>query len=406
MSNGADRRWDLDAIRGLMLVLMTLTHLPTRVSDPAGQPFGFVSAAEGFVMLSAFMAGMVYSARARRDGDVAMQEAFFKRALKIYACQAALLLFLFTVIAMLGLVGREEAVTNLLSFYFERPFAAFFSGLLLIYNPALLDILPIYILFMLVSPLVLLHGMHRGWIGIMAVSVLLWCAAQFDLSLWLYSTVNDVVRIPVRYQDMGAFEIFAWQFLWILGLWMGATMGHRGAQPTVFPGWMVRTALVVAIVGFVWRHAVGQTPFPGEPTLNLLFDKWHVGPLRLINFFALLVLVMHYGEALKRLPRLKALETLGQASLPVFCAHLVIALMALAIYGEPKPSRPVSVDVIILAGAFAVLYAVAWVSGLLDRRAAALGARLKARRGAGAAAVTASSGVPRSPVSTVHIPTR
>jgi uncharacterized membrane protein len=40
-----NRLWELDALRGLMLVLMTLTHLPTRFSDPAGQPFGWVSAA-------------------------------------------------------------------------------------------------------------------------------------------------------------------------------------------------------------------------------------------------------------------------------------------------------------------------------------------------------------------------
>jgi len=55
----APRRWELDALRGLMLVAMTLTHMPTRFSDPAGQPLGFVSAAEGFVMLSAYMAGSV-----------------------------------------------------------------------------------------------------------------------------------------------------------------------------------------------------------------------------------------------------------------------------------------------------------------------------------------------------------
>ena len=47
-----------------MLVLMTLTHVPTRFSSPAGQPFGYVSAAEGFVLLSAFMAGSVYTRRA------------------------------------------------------------------------------------------------------------------------------------------------------------------------------------------------------------------------------------------------------------------------------------------------------------------------------------------------------
>lgn len=52
-----DRQWELDAMRGLMLVLMTLTHLPTKLADPLGQPLGYVSAAEGFVLLSACRAG-------------------------------------------------------------------------------------------------------------------------------------------------------------------------------------------------------------------------------------------------------------------------------------------------------------------------------------------------------------
>ena len=78
----AERQWELDALRGLMLVLMTITHLPTRLAYPLGQPFGFVSAAEGFVLLSAYMAGRVYSAKADAQGPEAMKNAFFNRALK------------------------------------------------------------------------------------------------------------------------------------------------------------------------------------------------------------------------------------------------------------------------------------------------------------------------------------
>lgn len=68
-----ERQWELDAMRGLMLVLMTLTHLPTTLSDPLGQPLGFVSAAEGFVLLSAYMAGRVYSTKADQHGTEAMK---------------------------------------------------------------------------------------------------------------------------------------------------------------------------------------------------------------------------------------------------------------------------------------------------------------------------------------------
>ena len=54
------RRYELDTLRGLLLILMTLTHLPTRLSAYSSQAFGFVSAAEGFVFLSGLVAGMVY----------------------------------------------------------------------------------------------------------------------------------------------------------------------------------------------------------------------------------------------------------------------------------------------------------------------------------------------------------
>jgi len=141
---------------------------------------------------------------------------------------------------------------------------------------------------------------------------------------------------------------------------------------------MVITAMLVALVGLAWRHGVGQVPFGADVALNRLFDKWHLGPLRMINLFALMVLVIHYAPLLKRhLPRLPFLETLGAASLAVFIAHLLIALVALAYLGAPYPERPLWIDVGLFGGSYLALYAVARVVQTLDRRRAA--ARAKAR---------------------------
>lgn len=371
-------------MRGLMLVLMTLTHLPTKLADPLGQPLGYVSAAEGFVLLSAYMAGRVYSTRADTQGAEAMKNAFFNRALKLYACQLALVLFAFTAIAGLGLALREGAVTDLLAFFLERPVVATLSAGLLLYSPALLDILPIYIVFMLLSPLVLLHGREHGWRAVMALSLALWFGAQFGLGPALYQMAFGWFDMPVRYRDMGAFEIFAWQFLWTMGLWMGTEHSRPDRTSTRFPRWMVRTALALAACAFLWRHAVGQTPMPDGSVVNLMFDKWHLGPLRLINLLALLVLVMHFGPWLKRhLPRWRPLETLGQAALPVFCAHLVVALLALAVFGATNPARPWSVDLLILFVGVYALWVVARVSLGRDRRAAKKAARFVSPSGAG-----------------------
>jgi hypothetical protein len=373
------RLWELDALRGLMLVLMTVTHLPTRFSDPLGQPFGHVSAAEGFVMLSGLMAGMVYTARARKDGDEVVREAFLKRAWKIYLCQAALLVFLFTVVAFIGVAADQKALTGLIEFYLSKPLTAVVSSLLLIHNPPLLDILPMYIVFMLASPVLLLHGLQHGWRWIMTGSVALWVAAQFDLGPRVYEGVVALTGLPVPVQQTGSFELFGWQFLWVMGLWLGSSRAAvKEPAPIVFPGWMVSAAIVIGVVGFVWRHAVGQSPFPGHLGLELTFDKWHLGPLRLINFFALMVLAMHFAPWLtQRLPRLRFLEEMGSAALPVFCAHLVLALLLLAFTGDSRDARPWALDGAILLASLALLYGVAWFTLWLERRTAAARKRLR-----------------------------
>jgi len=356
------RRWELDALRGLMLVLMTLTHLPTAVANPLGQPLGHVSAAEGFVMLSGYMAGMVYTLRARRDGVPEMREAFLRRALKIYACQAALLVFLFTVVGFIDLFTDETAIGNLTSFFHQDPVAAVFGAALLLYNPPLLDILPMYIVFMLASPVLLMHGLHQGWNGILLGSLLLWFASQFGFGGWLYELAVDLTDLPVPPEETGSFAMFAWQFLWVLGLWMGATAATRPGHAPPFPRAMVVVAAVFAAVCFVWRHAVGQVPFGDHSPLNLLFDKWYLGPLRLLDFLALMILAMRFGPWLKQhLPRLRFLEVFGAASLTVFCVHLMLALVALALVGESRPGRAPWIDPVVLGVSFAVLYGVARV---------------------------------------------
>jgi len=356
------RYWEIDALRGLMLVLMTVTHLPTRLTDPLGQPFGFVSAAEGFVLLSAFVAGLVYSRIGHVRGVDSMRQAFWRRVVKVYLCQAAILLFLFTVIAALGLHIDQPAVKNLVSYYLAEPRDGFLFGLLLIYEPALLDILPMYIFFMLMSPWVLAFALRHGWAGVMVASAALWGMAQFGFSEWLYGLAVHYLHMPVPFREMGAFNAFAWQFLWFAGLWMGASRHASDAAPFRFPAWLVALAVGAALYGLWWRHhgINGQAPFGGDEEMNLLFDKWQLGPLRIFNLMALGIVTVRFGPALmRRLPRLHALEAMGSASLPVFCAHLVAVLMVLALYGDSQTARPWWGDVLLLAVVFGGLYGVA-----------------------------------------------
>lgn len=390
----SSRAWEIDALRGLMLVLMTTTHLPTRFAGPFGQPFGFVSAAEGFVLLSGFMAGHVYMKRHQRHGEAEMRSAFLKRVVKIYLWQVALLIFLFGLIALIGAMRGEAAIVNLLSFYWEGPLKAFVNGLVLLYNPPLLDILPMYILFMLTSAPIMVHGLRNGWAPIIAISLAIWLAAQFDVGERIYQWLADAAAVklpPVR--QTGSFSILAWQLLWVLGLWMGATRvataeHDQAATPRRFPLWMVRSAIAIAMVCFLWRHGVGQAPFGADAAMNQLFDKWTLGPLRLLNLMALLLLVVHYAPLLRRLPRIHFLETLGAASLAVFVGHLVVALFALALLGAADPKRPLWIDIGLFVSTFAILYLIARTTLQLDQKGAAARQRIRGWAAQGSRALT------------------
>lgn len=350
-----------------MLVLMAVTHVPTRYSTWLSQPFGFVSAAEGFVFISAYMVGAIYTGRAMESGTSAMRKALWRRAGVVWLWQVGMLLFLFTLIAKIGLRTDRRAIKNLISFYLEEPIDALWTGLAMVYNPPLLDILPMYVMFMLASPLALTLGLRRnGWALVMAGSLALWALAQLGLIEQVHRIVIRAIEPKMPFHETGAFDLFAWQFLWIFGMWMGS---QREANPERSPhrGWIVAGSVAIALGCMVWRHAVGQAPFGPHGELNALFSKWRLGPLRLVDFFALLVVVTHFGHYLAARVRFRVLETLGRASLPVFCAHIVIVLLVLAVVGDKVGLMPLWAETVLVMSTLLALYAVALLNNRMDR---------------------------------------
>src|SRR6266852_9772855 len=169
------RRPELDALRGLMLVWIALTLLPTSASTYVNQPFGFVSAAEGFIFLSALFTGRIYFRMAEHDGYWPMARKLWTRTLRLYGYHALLLGFAFLVAVPIAARGNRPGLHNLLDFYFAvGPKQAIIEAFLLIYRPPLLDILPMYILFLLLTAFVLMLFRRTGWSTILAGSATLW----------------------------------------------------------------------------------------------------------------------------------------------------------------------------------------------------------------------------------------
>jgi hypothetical protein len=322
------RRVELDAVRGLMLVWMTLTHLPTIVSTYVNQPFGFVSGAEGFIFLSALFTGRTYLLLAERQGDRVMVGQLWMRTLRLYIYHLALLALAFLVIARLAAGGNRPGLHNLLDFYFAAPSQAPIDAALLIYRPPLLDILPMYITFLLFTPLALMLARKIGWKGILSAGFALWLSAQFGLRQAVYDLSTQVFGLHIPLNATGAFDLFAWQFMWLVGLYCGARWSKNDLPVEKWAGRMLIPAIVIVPVLFALRYSVGRGIELG--IFEVAFDKWHLGIVRMINFAAVAALLIQFQSVMKPLA-IRPLVMMGQASLQVFCAHLLFCFLGLAI---------------------------------------------------------------------------
>jgi len=161
MFHKLERRPELDALRGLFLVWMTLTHLPTRFSDFVNQPIGFVSSAEGFVFISALLVGRLYIREFVQNPGNARSK-LWKRSFKIYGYHLLMLGFAFTLVASFAVHTHKAALINLLDFYLAHPKAAILGSVLLLYCPPLLDILPMYVTFLFFTPMLLSVAARYG----------------------------------------------------------------------------------------------------------------------------------------------------------------------------------------------------------------------------------------------------
>jgi hypothetical protein len=325
------RRIEIDAARGAMLVWMTLTHLPTVITPWVNQPFGYISASEGFIFLSALFTGRIYFRLLERDGARTMTWKLFLRALRLYRYHLVLLFAAFMVVARFAISGHNQGLYNLLDFYFAAgPARAIEDALLLVYRPPLLDIIPLYLIFLLLSPLTLIAAAKVGWRFVLGGSFAIWLLAQFGLRQALYGLAAHHLGLRIPLNEMGAFNLWAWQFMWVLGLWCGARWAkddlpvEKWARRMWIPASCVAAALLA--VRYTELHGLNLAAW------SILFDKWHLGVFRLIDFAAIATLLIRFQSVVKPLA-VRPLVLLGQASLQVFCAHFVFCFLGLGLTG-------------------------------------------------------------------------
>lgn len=329
---GRDRA--IDVLRGVFIVMMVSTHVSHESVIQEGLHLQrWFTGAEGFVMLSGLVLGMVHRRRVARLGDRAASILILRRAGSLYAIQVVLCV----VVAVIALVtGRPSSVPPLDALGGVPGMAI--SIALLRFQPNFLDILPMYVVFLLAAPAVL-WATRWNAAAVLAVSVALWAAAQGWPRL---GQLSD----PVFGDD--AFRLPAWQLLFVVGL----VVGSRNHD---VPGGLRRdhAALIVAsAVALVALVGLAQLDRPSVGAIHVppgLTSRPDLGPVRLAEFLAFVVVALatlgwlRDRGAFDRGPLAGPagwLGALGRRSLASFqlLTVLVIALVVVGVKSWPGPA--------------------------------------------------------------------
>jgi hypothetical protein len=204
------RDYRLDLYRGLALWLIFLAHVPgTIINKLTPWNYGFSDAAEAFVFVSGYANAFVYGRVMRQRGFLIAAAQVWRRTFEIYVAQMFLFMLFIGEIAWLsrGSHAFDDAM-NIRVFY-EHPDEAILAVLQLRFMPVNMDVLPVYIVLLIISPLLL-------W--------LLWripgVALAIAGALYLLANLSGL-NLPAYPRAYWYFNPFAWQLVFVLGAWCG-----------------------------------------------------------------------------------------------------------------------------------------------------------------------------------------
>jgi hypothetical protein len=355
-SYGQMKRYiEFDVLRGILLLMMSVDHSPSSLRRLTDQPLGFFSTAECFVFVSAFLAGMVFRKRAEKLGFDAARSSSIHRAGRIYRAHLVTLCFAF----VLGSFFLSElpGIRNLLDHYLMHPWAAISGSLALLFRPPLMDILPMYILFSFLTPLAFGAAQRWGWKTVLFVSFSLWLIAQTHVRDMLVTASKDLPFV-----QLGPFDLFAWQLLWVGGLFLGQRFLEN--KPPLAMSRLLGPLLALLAIAFLFWRWISITSGPASITQTWLFDKWHLGPLRLINFAVAVSVAATFLKYLYRWEApLQPFMLIGRHMLPVFCSQICLSVLLIGRTESGLTIEPITSALVICQLLTAPLFA--WFLELL-----------------------------------------
>jgi len=312
----------LDIVRGFLQVTIVASHVGGFISIwLIHAAWGYSDSSEQFVLLSGLMLGSVFAWKRQRLGFAAASRDMLQRVARLWVTRLiAIAAFGAMLIALDLTVQPGAAAPYRYDFLSHAPVQAALLAAGLLYNPAYLDVLVVFIVGMMALPGFDWAAQRIGPWALLP-SALLWLAVQ----IW------HLPSLDAAPDNLPAFNVWAWQVLFLIGAWFGRRklLTGRALPHGQWVTWLAGTLVLLGVALRVNEYGLLHLGLPTYVVDGR--DKAELSWARLLHALALAVLVaritpMNAGW-MQRWP-LTVLAAIGRHSLHVYCIGLFLSYAA------------------------------------------------------------------------------
>jgi hypothetical protein len=342
----------IDGLRGFFLVFMLINHLIFQgdywMQQINHNKLAFVEDAQGFVFLSGLMIGLVYGRKMLKSGYHEGRRQVWRRAFQLYRWAIGIVVAVLVARALLP--GAPQAWGNWLghtSLTGDPLRLAAIAAFL--FQPTVMDILPQYVLYMLVAPPILRWCLDGRVVPVATASALLWIAGQLSMQRLVTDPLGQWVTTADGQGLRASFNLLGWQAVFFSGMIAGALTAsgrvewHRLFRADAATPAKVALAACLFFAPLRLFSAYGRLPQWLIDKIDTLGIRGDFGPIYLINFVAattgltwlLIAGPDHHRPAVRRIAAtaralfsLRFLRLLGRHSLHVYVWHVAIVYAA------------------------------------------------------------------------------
>ena len=351
----------IDFWRGFALVTIFVNHIPQNFYEHfTHKHLSLSDSAELFVFLAGWSLRHVVGKPEDPTPTQDLMLRLFGRAITLYVAQMAMVVVAIAMLAAAALYFENPLFLewNNAAAVFYDPVRAHIGLALLSHQLGYFDILPLYVVLMVLAPGIAL--VHRA-----APALLL----PLSLAVYLASCIFGLTVPSWPNDGQWFFNPLCWQLVFVLGFAMSRERGPGGWVRNNLR-W-IRAAALPAVCGLAivsYYNLWWDPTIVPEPKLLFIPGKTFVTPIRLIQFLLLVAAFSAVYPVIERWakPLARFLSLLGRNSLPVFCIGSLLSLTGQIVRAALDGSF--AIDTLLVAAGITMMWAVARLAEARSRK--------------------------------------